>query len=85
MCTSAAATRELAEDRRKINLGTSTCIFFASVLSFRRLLLLTHCRRLGIWFESEVSSEEVPQMPEVSHAVPRELSNAETAGEERVK
>lgn len=45
--------------------------------------LLAYRRRLSIWFESEVSSEEVPQMPEVGHAVPCKLSNAQTAANHR--
>lgn len=45
-------------------------------------LFFTYRRRLRVWLEPEVRSEEVPQMPEVGHAVPCELSDAETTADD---
>lgn len=68
--------------------STSTYLFFASFINNSPLVSVesdtrcAHRRRLRVWLESEVRPKEVSKMPEVGHAVPSKLTDAETAADQ---
>lgn len=76
-------SRKCAAENRRLAIQASQlsdCSFCYSIVYHAFIttdcFLETYRRCVRVWVETEVSSEEVPQVPEVGHAVSCELANA---------